>query len=164
MSILKRAAFAYGLHEATFEISRPGLVAIVGPNGAGKSTLVSIMAGLRQPYRGSVMFDGREVSRWRKRDFARRVAFLPQNPMALLHRATVAAEVAWTVRGDPPSGDAHTIIADLVRLVVQQDLRGLADSIRLRNCRSESPTSASGFLDCVSLTKQHPGLNCVGQY
>lgn len=73
-----RAAFAYGLHEATFEISRPGLIAIVGPNGAGKSTLVSIMAGLRQPYRGSVLFDNREVSGWRKRDFARRVAFLPQ--------------------------------------------------------------------------------------
>jgi len=72
------AAFAYGLRDATFELSQPGLVAVAGPNGAGKSTLLGIMAGLRSPYLGSCMYGGTEVRRWRKRDFARRVAFLPQ--------------------------------------------------------------------------------------
>ena len=71
-------AFAFGLHDVTFELSEPGLVAVAGPNGAGKSTLLGIMAGLRHPYLGSCEFDGTEVRRWRKRDFARRVAFLPQ--------------------------------------------------------------------------------------
>jgi energy-coupling factor transport system ATP-binding protein len=33
--------------------------------------------------------------------------------MALLHRATVAAEVAWTVRGDPPSADAAMLLGEL---------------------------------------------------
>ena len=75
---VSHAGFAYGLHDATFEISKPGLVAVAGPNGAGKSTLVSIMAGLRQPYLGSVMFDGTEVRQWPRGKFARRVAFLPQ--------------------------------------------------------------------------------------
>ena len=36
------------------------------------------MAGLRQPYLGIVTFDGTENRRWSRRDFARRVAFLPQ--------------------------------------------------------------------------------------
>jgi len=76
---VRSAGFAYGLHDATFEISQPGLIAIAGPNGAGKSTLAGIMAGLRQPYRGSVLYAGREVSAWRRREFARRVAFLPQS-------------------------------------------------------------------------------------
>jgi iron complex transport system ATP-binding protein len=75
---VEHAAYAYGLHDATFELSRPGLVAVAGPNGAGKSTLLGIMAGLRHPYLGSCMYDGTEVRRWPKRDFARRVAFLPQ--------------------------------------------------------------------------------------
>jgi iron complex transport system ATP-binding protein len=75
---LANAAFAYGLLDATFELSQPGFVAIAGPNGAGKSTLIGIMAGLRAPYRGSCTYDGVEVSRWRRRDFARRVAMLPQ--------------------------------------------------------------------------------------
>jgi iron complex transport system ATP-binding protein len=73
-----RAGFAYGLREASFELTAPGLVAIAGPNGAGKSTLLGIMAGLRHPYSGSCVYRDTEVSRWQRRDFARRVAFLPQ--------------------------------------------------------------------------------------
>jgi len=74
----KQLGFAYGLHDATFELPKTGLVTIAGPNGAGKSTLLGVMAGLRAPYRGSCTFAGREVRQWAKRDFARRVAFLPQ--------------------------------------------------------------------------------------
>lgn len=75
---LSRAGFAYGIHEATFALPGPGFVAISGPNGAGKSTLLGIMAGLREPYSGSCAYADQEVRHWRKRDFARRVAFLPQ--------------------------------------------------------------------------------------
>jgi iron complex transport system ATP-binding protein len=75
---VERAGFAYGLHDVTFELAGPGLVAIAGPNGAGKSTLLGIMAGLRHPYSGSCVYGDREIRRWPRRDFARRVAFLPQ--------------------------------------------------------------------------------------
>jgi len=73
-----RLGFAYGLEDATFQLPAAGLIAVVGPNGAGKSTLVSIMAGLREPYRGSCQYAGKEVRQWPRREFARRVAFLPQ--------------------------------------------------------------------------------------
>jgi iron complex transport system ATP-binding protein len=75
---LSRVGFAYGLRDVTFQPPGSGLVAVAGPNGAGKSTLLGIMAGLRQPYSGSCAFDGVEVRTWKRRDFARRVAFLPQ--------------------------------------------------------------------------------------
>ncbi|MCU1340120.1 MAG: transporter related protein [Bryobacterales bacterium] len=71
--------FAYGLHEATFEFPQNGLITIAGPNGAGKSTLLGILAGLRSPYLGSCTYAGREVRQWPKREFAQRVAFLPQS-------------------------------------------------------------------------------------
>jgi iron complex transport system ATP-binding protein len=71
-------AFEYGLSGATFELPRAGFVAIAGPNGAGKSTLAGVLAALRHPYRGSCVYDGREVRDWPRRDFARRVGFLPQ--------------------------------------------------------------------------------------
>ena len=77
--VAKGLAFAYGLHDASFEFPQHGLITIAGPNGAGKSTLLGILAGLRSPYGGSCMFAGKEIRQWPKREFARRVAFLPQS-------------------------------------------------------------------------------------
>lgn len=71
--------FAYGLDEVSFDLPERGLIAIAGPNGAGKSTLLGVMAGLRSPYRGSCTYKDAEVSGWKRREFARRVAFLPQS-------------------------------------------------------------------------------------
>jgi energy-coupling factor transporter ATP-binding protein EcfA2 len=64
------------------------VVAVMGSNGSGKTTLLRVIAGLLAPRSGSV---------WRA---GGRVAYLPQNPAALLHRQSVAAEVAWTLRGE----------------------------------------------------------------
>ena len=55
----------YGRTEAvsgvSIEVSRGALVTIIGANGAGKSTLLNAVMGVL-PSRGSVRFDGREVS------------------------------------------------------------------------------------------------------
>jgi iron complex transport system ATP-binding protein len=72
-------SFSYGLHDATFELPSAGFITIAGPNGAGKSTLLSILAGLRNQYRGECTYRGIEIRKWRRGDFARKVAFLPQS-------------------------------------------------------------------------------------
>jgi ABC-type cobalamin/Fe3+-siderophores transport system ATPase subunit len=77
--VAKQLGFAYGLHDASFEFPSSGLITIAGPNGAGKSTLLGILAGLRSPYLGSCTFANTEVRAWSKREFARKVAFLPQS-------------------------------------------------------------------------------------
>lgn len=67
------------LRDITLAFNDPQLVAVAGPNGAGKSTLLGIMAGLQPRYRGSCQFAGREIARWPRRAFARRVSFVPQS-------------------------------------------------------------------------------------
>jgi ATP-binding cassette subfamily C protein len=71
----------------------PGeIVAIVGPSGSGKSTLLRILMGITRPSAGGVYLDGHSTHQWNRRDFARHVGFLPQEP--LLSRATVAEGIA----------------------------------------------------------------------
>ena len=53
-------------------------LAVVGPNGAGKSTLLQVLAGLVEPSRGTVTLDGIALRNHRRRDLARRIAWLPQ--------------------------------------------------------------------------------------
>jgi putative ABC transport system ATP-binding protein len=44
-------------------VSSGEFVAMFGPSGSGKTTLLMLAAGLLSPDRGSVLFDGREISR-----------------------------------------------------------------------------------------------------
>lgn len=52
---------------------------IIGANGAGKSTLLRAIARL-VGYRGSIKIDDRETGSMHRREFARLVAYVPQNP------------------------------------------------------------------------------------
>ena len=58
------------------------MTAIIGPNGSGKSTLLRIAGRLLKPQAGEARFDGRDAWSIPPREFARRVAFLPQAPEA----------------------------------------------------------------------------------
>ena len=55
-------------------------IAVIGANGAGKSTLLSALAGLLKPDGGTVALDGRAIGDFHRKEFARRRAYLPQNP------------------------------------------------------------------------------------
>src|SRR4051794_12548160 len=55
------------------------VVALLGPNGSGKSTLLRCLLG-QLNCQGEVLWDGKPVHAWRRKDLARRVAYLPQSP------------------------------------------------------------------------------------
>jgi energy-coupling factor transport system ATP-binding protein len=81
------------LRDVTIEGRCGEVIAVVGSNGTGKTTLLRVIAGLIAPHSGTV----------RRRQG--RVAYLPQNPAALLHRQSVAAEIEWTMRRSPSRAD-----------------------------------------------------------
>ena len=55
-------------------------VGLIGPNGAGKTTALRAVAGL-VPYEGSIGVLGDEVASLSRREIARRVAYVPQDPV-----------------------------------------------------------------------------------
>ncbi len=66
------------LREVSVRIGAGGCVSIIGPNGAGKSTLMMALAGLLRADGGHVRIEGRPIDRFRRRDIARRLAYVPQ--------------------------------------------------------------------------------------
>jgi iron complex transport system ATP-binding protein len=55
-------------------------VGLIGPNGAGKTSVLRAVAGLVD-YSGSIRVLGGEVSSLPRRELARRIAYVPQNPV-----------------------------------------------------------------------------------
>jgi branched-chain amino acid transport system ATP-binding protein len=46
-----------------FSVSQGEMVALIGPNGAGKSTLLNCLSGIVRPRAGSIVFDGKDITR-----------------------------------------------------------------------------------------------------
>jgi len=81
-----RLSVTYGARKALrdFDLSleRGEIRALIGPNGSGKSTALQALAGLIKPTEGHAELDGRSIHAMPRRDIAKRLAFLPQQPSA----------------------------------------------------------------------------------
>ncbi len=72
----------YVLEGINLGIFQSRVYGIFGPNGSGKSTLVKLLAGILKPYKGSIKLNDIEIDRWKKRDIAQKIGYLPQeNPL-----------------------------------------------------------------------------------
>ena len=56
-----------------------GFYGLLGPNGCGKTTLLDLLAGLRQPAQGRILFKGQPLAAYSRRALAREMALVPQN-------------------------------------------------------------------------------------
>ncbi len=94
----------------SLELKKGELLAVLGGNGTGKSTTLSIIGGLRQPYRGSVKVNGS-------------LGVLPQNPKTLFVKKTVREDLFEIFRGSKESKERqHQKVERVVSLCRLEEL------------------------------------------
>ena len=67
------------LFPPSFTFDAGKVYGLIGHNGSGKSTLIKLMARQTQLSGGSISLDGKDIAHWNQREFAKRVAYLPQH-------------------------------------------------------------------------------------
>jgi len=81
---IRGVSFSYdgvqAVRDVTAKAESKQLVALTGPNGSGKSTLLKMLARVLVPATGTIEFDGHNIRDWTPKDYAKRVAYLPQDP------------------------------------------------------------------------------------
>ncbi|HDR6387593.1 ABC transporter ATP-binding protein [Bacillus cereus] len=80
---IKSVTFSYDnvtnrLKSVSSEIEIGKITTIIGPNGCGKSTLLSVMSRNHVPSSGEVILDGKAISEYKPKEFARKLAVVHQ--------------------------------------------------------------------------------------
>ena len=78
----------YILKDFSFEISKPGLYAIVGENGSGKTTIFNLISKLYTNYEGEILINGYEINDYKDEDLRNKVLFLESKPFILRDKLT----------------------------------------------------------------------------
>lgn len=73
------AGFTAGPIDA--EIHSGRFTALIGPNGCGKSTILNMIAGVLPLRAGNITIGGQDTTSAKRKDLAKVVTFLPQNPV-----------------------------------------------------------------------------------
>jgi rhamnose transport system ATP-binding protein len=118
--IFKAFDGVHALQDASFELRRGEVHALLGENGAGKSTLVKIMTGVHQPDTGEIRLDGTAVSFRNPLDARRRgIAAMYQEPSIFPDLSIAENIFAGSSPVKRPFGniDWHRMIAEADRLL-----------------------------------------------
>src|SRR5256885_7664636 len=83
---LKEVTVAYGsivaLHDVSLKVDKGAIVTLIGANGAGKSTTLRTISGLLKTERGSILYEGEEISNQAPhRIVARGLSHVPEGRM-----------------------------------------------------------------------------------
>lgn len=81
------------LRHLSLHINEGDFFGIVGGNGSGKTTLLKVCLGILKPQRGKVKVFGQKYSKKTSEDLYKKIAYLPQNPVAYFVHDTIEKEL-----------------------------------------------------------------------
>jgi iron complex transport system ATP-binding protein len=73
----------------SFEVKSGDIFCILGPNGCGKTTLLKCLCGILKPTKGSIFLDNVDANLMSKAEYAKNVAYLPQEHRSVFPYRTI---------------------------------------------------------------------------
>jgi iron complex transport system ATP-binding protein len=133
-------AFSYSknllLSDINIDFKQGEFVALIGANGVGKSTLLQLLLGLIKPQQGAVLLNGTNISQQKRRDIAKKMAFVPQS-IELPYAFTVEELVAM---GRNPYLGAFELESDQDKALIDDAL----DKTHLHHIKNRTVNTLSG--------------------
>lgn len=157
----RNVSFSYGgtgknaLEGISFSLGKGEKLGIIGSMGSGKTSLINLIPCYYEADSGEVVFSGKNVLDWNKKELRSNVSMVPQK--AALLSGTVRSNLLW---GDPDADDAS--LAEAVRMASAEELiterRGGLDAPVEQNGRNLSGGQKQRLCIARALLKRSPVL------
>ncbi|WP_139693029.1 ABC transporter ATP-binding protein [Sporolactobacillus terrae] len=85
------------LHDLTFRVNRGETLGIIGPVASGKTTLARLILRLYDPVKGTIRFNGQDLTTFGEDDLRKKIAIVPQH--SLLFSGSVSDNIRWGSEG-----------------------------------------------------------------
>lgn len=66
------------LKDVSLALEKGELLGIIGPNGSGKTTLLRLLSGILKPRTGQILYNGKPLASYERKELAREMALVPQ--------------------------------------------------------------------------------------
>jgi putative spermidine/putrescine transport system ATP-binding protein len=129
-NVSKRYGSAKALDDVSLTIGRGDFVTLLGPSGSGKSTALMAIAGFLEIDRGSVTFEGRDITRLKPE--ARGFGIVFQG-YALFPHMTAAENIAYPLR-----------VRRMAKAEITDRVKRVLDMVHLEPFAHRKPTMLSG--------------------
>ena len=121
LGISKSFGKASVLENITFHVAEGEALVLLGASGSGKTTILRIIAGLEQPYTGSIILHNKDVTELPARERGVGVIF---QSYALFPKMTVEKNIGYGLRiRHRPRKEVKKTVNELLELVQLQDHR-----------------------------------------
>ena len=103
------------VNDLSFELETDGIHSLIGPNGAGKTTTVNMLMGVYPPDAGTIVFNGKDISRMKSHQISRLGLRRTFQNIKLFHTMTVLENLMVSAQFETSAGIVRTRIAETDR-------------------------------------------------
>ena len=129
------------VRDLSLEVRKGEFYALVGGNGTGKSTTLSLLSRVRQPYRGKIRLEGRDIRSFKDRElYCGCLGVMPQNPQSIFLKKTVLEDLYSVIGGKKEKQSAEYQI----HMKKEKAIEGIVSLTRLEGLLDRHPSDLSG--------------------